>query len=312
MRLLLAETKDFSTEIISKLQSVFELTLANDSMTQKEFIESFAKYEIIWFKFKYNLKGLEFIQNIKCKIIVSPVTGINHLELCKKINIKIISLKGEEKFLKTIRPTAEHTIFLCMALMRKSIKSSIDVLNGEWDRDRFRGNELYKKKIGIIGYGRLGKIVAKYFLSLGCRVSIYDTKKIKPELKSFFVCKTLEELINDSDVLSIHADLNKDNLNIFNNNIINKMKKGVFIINTSRGEILNEKDIVEGLNNKIIAGIAVDVIINESDYKSSPLFKSYLSNKHNIIITPHIGGNTFESFYRTEKFIFNKLLNEIK
>ena len=314
MKLLLAENKDFSSNVIKKLDKMFDLTIAPNNFSQQEFQESFSYFDIIWLRLKFNLNQINNIKKNKCKILVCPVTGIDHLNpsLCSEIGIKIISLKGHTEFLKNIRATAEHTIFLSMALMRNSINSYEDVLKGNWNRDYFRGNELFKKKVGILGYGRLGEIVAKYYNSFGCEVFVFDKKKFEEKSINVSISKSIEDLISNTDILTIHLDLNATTHGLINWNLIKKMKKNIFIINTSRGEIINEFDVLKGLETKIISGIASDVLDNEFEFNKSLLFKNFIQKKHNIILTPHIGGNTFESFRRTEDFVFKQLIKETK
>ena len=312
MKVLVAESDDFSQEVISILSKRFDLKVSNN-LSQKKFEEAFLEYDIIWFRLKYNLLNIDNNKNIRCKFLVCPVTGINHISkvFLEKNEIRLISLKGEKSFLKEITPTAEHTIFLTLALMRNAIRSIDDVKKGNWNRDIFRGNELKNKRVGIIGYGRLGKMTANIFSAFNCDLTVFDPYfHIEDEIP-YRKAKRIEDIFKFNDVISIHVDLNSTTNKFIDARIL-KYCKDAFLINTSRGEVLNEVDVIKAIEDENLKGFAADVINNEAiDYKESELFKYNLISESNIILTPHIGGNTYESFEKTEKFVLDKLLNLI-
>lgn len=313
MKLLLAESDDFSKEVLSDLNQNFDLKIINN-LSQNEFEKAFEEFDIIWFRLKYNLLNIDNKKNIKCKYVVCPVTGINHISsnFLKKNGINLISLKGENLFLKGITPTAEHTIFLTLALMRNAVNSIEDVKRGNWNRDNHRGNELKNKKVGIIGFGRLGKMTANFFAAFNCEVMVFDPFCSDKEDERFRFLDHIEDIFKLCNIITIHVDLNSKTKQLIDSNLL-KYCNNVFLINTSRGEVLNENDVIKALEEGRLKGLAVDVIDNESiNYRESELFKFNLKSKSNIILTPHIGGNTHESFNKTEAFVFNKLIKQIK
>ena len=160
----------------------------------------------------------------KLKFIATATTGLNHIDLkeCKKRGINIISLKNDKKFLDTITATAEHTLGLMIALLRKIPNAFSDVKNGKWRRSEFKGTELSGKKIGIIGYGRLGKIVASYCKALRMEVFAYDTNPIEEEMN--VNCASLEDLLKNSDIISIHLPLDKNTHNFISSNEFSLMQ----------------------------------------------------------------------------------------
>jgi lactate dehydrogenase-like 2-hydroxyacid dehydrogenase len=168
------------------------------------------------------------------------------------------------------------------------------------------GRTLYKKNIGIIGMGRIGKLVARYASSFYMNVFYYDKNKKKV---NFFFRKltTLRKLLNLSDVVVVALDLNKKTNKIFNYNYFKQMKKDSILINASRGEIICENSLLKALKKKIIFGAALDVIANENNinFKKNKIINYALNNK-NLIITPHTGGATVETWRITEEFIVKK------
>ena len=250
-------------------------------------------------------------KSTKCKYLLTPVTGIDHIDekLCNELGIQIICLRGEVDFLKNVRATAEHTIALTLALLRKIHPAVSDVQSGNWNRDNFRGYELYEKKVGILGYGRLGQIVARYFHAFDCEISYFD---IEEKIGDTFCVKlnSIESLFENNDIVSLHIPLNEKTIGIINKDLLQKMKVNSILVNTSRGAIINEIDLIEVLKFKSIKGAALDVLDGEPNIQDSELVK-YSKTNSNLIITPHIGGNTYESFAKTEKFLADKLVQII-
>jgi len=245
------------------------------------------------------------------RMIATATTGLNHIdvEYFNNKGIKVISLKNEKKFLDSISATAEHALSMMLLIGRNTISAYNDVKEGKWRRDNFIGIEFQKKTIGIIGLGRLGKKMAKYCKALDMHVIFNDIQKQEECYEYEYV--SFEELLIKSDVISIHIDYSPANHHLINMNAFNKMLKKPFLINTSRGEVICENDLLFALENKIISGAALDVIDNEVnrtslDLKNDNLIKYAISN-NNLIITPHIGGATFDSMRKTEEFIAQKI-----
>jgi D-3-phosphoglycerate dehydrogenase len=201
-----------------------------------------------------------------------------------------------------------------ISLARNFNQAFKSVFEGNWDRNLFIGEQLSKKKLGIVGLGRLGKIIANYGTAFNMKILYYDPYV---DLKKFKKCKTLVELVQNSDYISINVPLNKETENLFDALILNKIKKGAKIINTSRGKILNEEELTIRLKNGLIGGYATDVLSNEVNFSmtkkisDNKLFELSKVNK-NIIITPHIGGATSDSMIMAENFVIRKFINTFK
>lgn len=308
LKLYIAERNDFSNEVFQELENRFEIIDFKENISIKEILK---QVDIFWFRLAHKLDSTVLDKSTKCKYLLTPVTGIDHIDekLCNELGIQIICLRGEVDFLKNVRATAEHTIALTLALLRKIHPAVSDVQSGNWNRDNFRGYELYEKKVGILGYGRLGKIVARYFHAFDCEISYFD---IEEKIGDTFCVRlnTIESLFENNDIISLHIPLNEKTIGIINKDLLQKMKVNSILVNTSRGAIINEIDLLEVLKFKSIKGAALDVLEGEPNIQNSELVK-YSKSNSNLIITPHIGGNTYESFAKTEKFLADKLVQII-
>lgn len=308
LKLYIAERNDFSNEVFQELETRFEIIDFKENISIKEILK---QVDIFWFRLAHKLDSTVLDKSTKCKYLLTPVTGIDHIDekLCNELGIQIICLRGEVDFLKNVRATAEHTIALTLALLRKIHPAVSDVQSGNWNRDNFRGYELYEKKVGILGYGRLGKIVARYFHAFDCEISYFD---IEEKIGDTFCVKlnSIESLFGNNDIVSLHIPLNEKTIGIINKDLLQKMKVNSILVNTSRGAIINEIDLLEVLKFKSIKGAALDVLDDEPNVQDSELVK-YSKTNSNLIITPHIGGNTYESFAKTEKFLADKLVQII-
>jgi D-3-phosphoglycerate dehydrogenase len=165
--------------------------------------------------------------------------------------------------------------------------------------------------LGILGYGRIGKKIAEYGNVFGMEVGIYDPHIQKCNVKRF---NSIETFLEWTDILSIHLPLNKETKGMLNENLLRKLPKGALIINTSRGAVIDEPALVKLLEEKHIAGAAVDVLSAEQpkELRNESVLLKYAKGNDNVIITPHIGGATIDSMKKTEVFVANKLKEFVK
>lgn len=184
--------------------------------------------------------------------------------------------------------TAELAIGLMIALARKIPSGDKSTKAGKWDRMNHLGNEIYNKTLGVVGFGKIGKTVAERAHALGMKIITYDKYEINNTDISI-AADTFEELLSQSDIISVHLPLNDDTKNIFNNRTLSFMKPESLLINTSRGGIIDEDELISALESGKIKGAALDVRLKE------PPVKSRLNEFDNVILTPHIGGFTKES-----------------
>ena len=244
----------------------------------------------------------ELLEGTNIKLINTCSTGMNHIdqEYCKENNIEIYSLTRDMDLINDLPSTSELAFGLMLSLLRKIPESKHHTLNYQWDYTQFMGRQVKDLKIGIIGYGRLGKMMEGYCKSFGAETFIYD-----PYVN---ISQTsLEQMFQGCDVISLHVHVTDETKYMISSKLLGLSKKGLYLINTSRGEIVNEKDIVDALSINKLTGYGADVIENEFDELSkSPIIKAMNEGK-NIIVTPHTGGMTIEGQTKAYTWAINKL-----
>lgn len=202
---------------------------------------------------------------------------------------------------------AEHTISLMMALSRSIPQACFSVRNGEWQRSRFLGVEVFGKTLGVLGLGRIGAEVAKRMRAFGMNVIAYDpfitierAKELRVELAS------LDEVLANSDFITIHTSLTKETYHLIGAPEIVKMRDGVRILNVARGGIIDEKALFDGLKSGKIAGAALDV------FEREPPTESPLLKLDTCILTPHLGASTVEAQINVAVAIAEQTLSALK
>lgn len=263
-------------------------------------------------KIKFDKKFLSKFKNLK--ILTTASTGTNHIDLdyLKKNNIKLISLRSKKKIINKISSTSELAFALMLNSLRNTNLASNSVLKKKWEYLPFIGRQMDNLTVGIIGYGRLGKIFVKLLKPFKSKILIYEKKIIRKGIKKKFQVN-LNTLLKNSDIIVLHIHADDENLNFINSEKLKKMKKNVIIVNTSRGEIISENDLVNFLvkNNK--AKYAADVLSDEIQNKwNSKIFHEYKKNKGNIIITPHIGGMTIDAQNLAYNAVLDTLIQSIR
>jgi len=182
--------------------------------------------------------------------------------------------------------------------------------NLNWDRYNYTARQVIGMKVVIIGYGRLGTKVATFCSQLGMDVGFYDP--FINEYDSSFIYKynSLEEALKDAELISLHASYEQGQPPILSMAVLNCLKQGCFIINTARGELIDEEYMCKRLRDGHLAGIAVDVLANEnistSNLESNPVVATARAG-YNVIVTPHIGGCCSDAMRMTERILANKV-----
>ena len=250
----------------------------------------------------------------KLKVIATASTGTNHIDLkyAKKKRVKVISLKEERKLINKISSTAEHALALTLASIRNITISNKSVLSGEWDYTKFIGHQMNFLTVGVIGFGRLGKKYANYCKSLGSKVFFFDPYK-KSFSKKIKKISNLKKLLQISDIISLHVHLEESTYHLVNKSFLSKLKKNIIIINTARGDVVNESDLINFLKKNKNAKYATDVLEKEIfTKKNNKLIRYSKKNQKQILITPHIGGMTVEAQELAYNFVVKKLASFIK
>ena len=306
MNILITEPLDFNPEQLSILEHLGQLR--KGPFSRAELLKALPNAHTLIIRLGHKIDKELLLQASALKYILTPTTGLNHIDLSEteKRNIKIISLKGETEFLNSIPSTAEHTVALMLSLIRQIPAANEHVLAGGWSRDLFKAHNLKNLRLGILGFGRVGKQISNYARVFNMPWIFYDTD---PDLKSHPNSESnFTEFLKKIDVLSIHIPLNEGNSKFLNHSKLKFLKKGCFVINTSRGEIVDEQDLAALLESNQLGGLATDVLnyeMEERKRNESPLLK-LAAKLDNIIITPHIAGATYESMWRTEEFVIKK------
>jgi D-3-phosphoglycerate dehydrogenase len=308
MRILITEPENFSPKALDELRQVGEVTLADLDRAGLE--QAVTDAEVLWVRLRHRIDRGVLDRAAGLRVVVSPTTGLNHIDTAElaRRGIHLISLRGEVEFLRNVRATAEHTVALMLSLLRNLPAAAAHTLAGGWTRDRFRGRELYEKTVGIVGYGRLGRLVARYLLAFDCRVLAADPHVDAAAVEPGVSMVSLDRLLGESDIVSLHVNLDDDTAGFFGASQLNAMKPGALLVNTARGELVDEQALIAALKSGRLAGAALDVLSNERSAGMSghPLVR-YANENNNMIITPHIGGCTLESMYKTEEFLAGKL-----
>jgi D-3-phosphoglycerate dehydrogenase len=204
---------------------------------------------------------------------------------------------------------AEHTLALLLTLMNKIHSSQKELKEGKWLRDENRGTELYGKTIGIIGYGNTGSAFAQLLQSFNVTVLAYDKYKFGFS-KEYIKEASLEQVCRYADAISFHIPFTDETNYLANRDFFQSLKQKPWILNTSRGQIVNTRDLKEAIINGVIAGAGLDVLENEklSSYTvEENLLFHWLLDQPNVVITPHIAGYSHEAFLKMSEVLLQKL-----
>ena len=223
------------------------------------------------------------------KIISCATTGSDHIEReeLERRSIPVRTLKEDRDLLLNLTPAAELSWGLLMACVRKLPSAFDHVKSGQWDREQFPGIMLCGKRMGIIGCGRLGGWVGRYALAFGMEALGYDPY-VDP-LPDGFTRVTLEELVRTSDFISVHVHLSEETRGLVSRKYFEMIKPGIVFINTSRGAVIDETALLEGLISGRVGAAGLDVLEGEPDIDQHPLV-IYSRSHDNLMITPHCGG----------------------
>lgn len=305
--ILVTEASNFSETAAQRLADAGEVILAD--LDRGQLLESVSRADVIVIRLRHKIdrKVMDAAPNLK--LIATPTTGLNHIDLqeAERRGIQVISLRGETDFLDQIYATAEHTVALIFALLRHIPAAQNHVVAGGWNRDLFRGRELHRKTAGIVGYGRVGRMVAGFLQALGMTVIATDPAPARqPDANIKLV--PLSQLLERAELVTLHVSLTDKTVGFFGEREFKHMRHGAWFINTSRGELINENTLLRALVSGHLAGAALDVLSDESSFGmgNHPLV-AYARAHQNLLITPHIGGCTTESMEKTEIFLADKV-----
>lgn len=295
---------------------ISEQLLEKNFILEEDFISSYEqvlekidKYEGVIIRSRIPLDARLLEKGKNLKFIARVGAGMENIDVSKaqELGIKLInSPEGNRD------AVAEHCLGMLLVLMNRLFISANEVKNNIWLREENRGEEIKGKTFGLIGYGNMGKALAKRLSGFGCEVIFYD---IKPNLSDGFAKQvSLEELQANADILSLHIPLNDKTHYIIDEKFISEMKKSFYFINTSRGKNVKTSALIEGIKSGKVKGACLDVLEYEKSSFENLEFENddlqYLLNSEKVIVTPHIAGWTHQSKIKLAQTIVDKILVE--
>jgi D-3-phosphoglycerate dehydrogenase len=295
-------TEFINQESLDNLNKKFDVKYDEKLWENSKKLEEIIKdYDglIVRNKTMVNLNILENANSLK--FIGRLGVGLDNIdtENCKIKNIHVQPATG-----MNANSVAEYVLSSSMSLIKKIPMFHAGTIKGEWPRTKIKSAEINQKCLGVIGFGTIGRKVAEYALKNKLTVLAYDpylTELNEKEIK--IKLSNLKEIFEKSDIISLHLPLTEETKNLINKSTFLQMKNKPIIINTSRGSIVNENDLIDAYHNDLISGFAIDVFENEP-IKSE--FYKKISSEMNCILTPHISGVTTESNIRVSDFIVKK------
>lgn len=309
-----------SDEVRQSLEGLFaehEVSFINEKLNESN-VNKIKEFEIVsvFVDSEVNKNVIDNLPNLK--FIATRSTGFDHIDyeyaLSKGIKVSNVPVYGSST-------VAEFTFALLLNLSRKINEADKQLKNGgDFETmPELEGFDLDGKTIGVIGTGKIGKNVIRIAQAFNMKVLAYD---LYPDLnfakENNFEYGDFDRVISNSDIITLHAPCTKENHHLVNKESISKMKKGVYIINTARGELIDIDALSDGINKGIIGGTGIDVLEGERNFKKGD--KISILDKPNVIITPHVAFYSKEAMARImqttveniEGFMEGKPVNLVK
>ena len=301
--LITDKINDLAVQIVTRVAEVDNLP----TMEEEELCKVIGQYDAILVRSqtKVTAKVIEAAKNLK--IIARAGVGVDNIDVAAATQKGIIVVNSPDG---NTHAAAEHTIAMMMAVSRNIPTADASVKQGLWERSKFTGVEVFNKTLGIIGLGKIGSHVANVALALGMNVIVFDPythKEIVEKMGAKYI-EHLDEFWGQCDFITIHTPKTKETTGLINVNTLNRMKKGVRIINCARGGIIDEKALADAITSGQVAGAAIDVYEDEKHVDKSPLIA--LGNK--IVLTPHLGASTDEAQINVAVDVANQVASVLK
>lgn len=273
----------------------------------KEVLKKIEHYEGIIIRSRIPIDK-NFLENAKnLKFIARVGAGMENIDVKTAEQLGITLINSPEGNRDSV---AEHVLGMLLILMNRLFIASQEVKHGVWERENNRGDELLGKTIGLIGYGNMGKAVAKRLSGFGCNVIFYD---ILSNLSDEFATQvSLEKLQQEAEIISLHIPITPETHYLVDENFISKTKKPFYFVNTARGKNVKTKALTEAIKSGKVKGACLDVLEYEKssfeNIESTNEDFKYLLNSEKVIITPHIAGWTVQSKEKLAQFIVDKIV----
>lgn len=295
--------KEINKEAFELIKKEFAEAEYDPLEPEDRFIERIRDAEALFVRSKPKVTSKVIESAKKLKVIARAGVGLDNIdvEAAKKKGIKVINTPEA-----TSISVAELAIGLMLSLLRKIPFSHNSVKSGKWERSKFLGAELHGKKLGIIGFGRIGKAVAERAKAFGLEILVYDPYVDMETCLRYNVKRVeLTELLKTCDIISLHMPSTPETKGMIGKKEFDSMKLGAYLINTARAELIQQEYLLEALKNKL-AGAAFDVYVKE------PPANDPLLNLDNVVFTSHLGASTQEGQERAIIEAINKVKEELK
>ncbi|AFZ70691.1 phosphoglycerate dehydrogenase-like oxidoreductase [Caldisphaera lagunensis DSM 15908] len=262
-------------------------------------------YEILVFRSRLKIDKEIIDSSNKLKYLARFGVGLDNVDIdyAMKKGIKIINAPNSPS-----KSVAQLIISMILILERHLYTIIESVKKGEWPKGKILGNEVEGKTLGIIGFGRIGRETAKIAHSLGMKILANDIIDVSNDVKKFEGMQvSLDYLLRNSDIISISVPLTPLTYHMINKDTISLIKNNSILINTARGEVIDTKALLENINK--FKGIGLDVL--EQEPPKDNLFKELISHE-NVIVTSHIGSETYEAMDRLSEELAKNIIEEVK
>lgn len=273
---------------------------------------------ILWCSLDSRISSRLFHKSTLPTYIVTSTTGITHFELgfYNSLDNKVIRLERNDEGLDKVSSTAELSWALFLQLHMELLESQTEVLNGIWNRWNHYRNQISSLSIGILGYGRLGEITAKYASAFGASIRVWDIDKSRMHLASTSYpdsnVLSLRQLFESSDVVFVHASEQNNRSSIITDSLIESIGTSFGLINTARGSLVDETSVSKWVTKGKIRFYGADVLETEyDDWMQSPIVRLAQESRR-VVLTPHIGGASLQAAEITENILLQKLISKIR
>ncbi len=272
---------------VELLRENFEVDLGLE-MSDEELAEKIAGYDAILIRSATELTADLIERATNLKVIGRAGTGVDNVDIPAATRRGIVVANAPES---NSVAAAEHTLALALSLFRNVPQAHGALVDGRWDRAKYKGAELYGKTIGIVGFGRIGQLVAKRAQGFEMDVVAFDKFVSAERFRELGVegAAGLEELYGRADVVTVHVPKTPETVNLIDAEAIAAMKEGVRIVNCARGELVDLDALVDGLESGKVGGAALDV------FPSEPFTEHPVFSRADVVVTPHLGASTAEA-----------------
>ena len=270
-------------------------------LSEEEIIKIIPEYDAMVVRSATKVTKKIILAGKKLKAIARAGAGVDNIDVptAKEKNMVVMNTPGGNS-----NATAEHAFALIMSVLRRIPFSNETTHKGKWEKKNIKGTELSKKTLGIVGFGNVGVRLSNLVKGFDMNIlvnskSLESRKKDYPHVKNV----SFDELISNSDIISFHCKATKDGMPLIAKDHYKKMKPTAYIVNTARGNIVDEKDLNDALNENLISGAALDV------YSKEPANENILFNNPKVILTPHIAASTKEASIIVAEMAANQISN---